>query len=280
MSAGPSSCTEIDAAQAAQWLDPLTDLVIKAGQAIVAISHRNFQTTGKRDGTPVTEADLAADGIIAEGLARLFPSVPTLSEERAAPPYPPFDQCFFCIDPLDGTREFVAGRNEFTVNLALVVHRRPLLGIIGAPAMGVLWRGIVGRGADRILIDAEGHRREIGAIATRKPKDAAVPWQVAVSRSHGDAATEALIAALPGGAIRETLGSAVKFGRVADGSIDLYPRLAPTCEWDIAAGHAIIEAAGGRITDRHGAALQFGNFERNFLVPDFIASGDPDAALV
>jgi 3'(2'), 5'-bisphosphate nucleotidase len=104
-----------------------------------------------------------------------------------------------------------------------------------------------------------------------------VPWTVAVSRSHGDARTEAFIAARPG-AVRAVLGSAVKFGRVAEGAVDIYPRLSPTCEWDVAAGHAVVTAAGGKITDSTGAALHFGSGRADFIVPEFIAWGDPSAA--
>ena len=224
----------------------------------------------------MTEADLAADRIIGEGLARLAPEIPALSEERVHLAKPPYAGSFFLIDPLDGTKEFVAGRNEFTVNLALVTNGTPLLGIIGAPALGLIWRGLVGRGAERLSVGDTS----LGApepIHTRKHPAPGAPWTVAVSRSHGDARTEAFIAARPG-AVREMLGSAVKLGRVAEGGADIYPRLAPTSEWDVAAGHAVVTAAGGKITDGRGAALQFGSGREGFIVPEFIAWGDPAAA--
>jgi 3'(2'), 5'-bisphosphate nucleotidase len=267
----------IDLDTAAALILPLTDLVVRAGAAIMAVNRTAMQVEGKSDGSPVTEADLAADRIIAEGLARLVPDIPTLSEERVDLAKPPYHGSFFLIDPLDGTKEFVAGRNEFTVNLALVSQGRPLLGIIGAPALGLIWRGLVGRGAERL---ATGDASAAGPIHTRPHPKPGEPWTVAVSRSHLDSRTEAFIAGRPG-AIRKVLGSAVKFGRVAEGSVDIYPRLAPTSEWDVAAGCAIVSAAGGRITDAHGADLQFGRRRQGlgeFIVPEFIAWGDPAAA--
>jgi 3'(2'), 5'-bisphosphate nucleotidase len=223
----------------------------------------------------VTEADIAADRIIGEGLARLVPGVSALSEERAHLAKSAYDGSFFLIDPLDGTKEFVAGRKEFTVNLALVVDGAPLLGIIGAPALGLIWRGLVGRGAERLTTGEAGRLAE--PIHTRPIPRRGDPWVVAVSRSHGDDRTEAFINARPG-ASRKMLGSAVKFGRVAEGGVDIYPRLAPTCEWDVAAGHAIVTAAGGKVTDGNGGPLHFGTGRKDFIVPEFIAWGDPKAA--
>jgi 3'(2'), 5'-bisphosphate nucleotidase len=266
----PAPTIERDAAAA--LMEPLTRLVAEAGAAILRVNRGTMMVDGKADGSPVTEADLAADRIIAEGLARLIPSVPTLSEERAHLANPPYRASFFLIDPLDGTKEFVAGRNEFTVNLALVTEGVPLLGIVGAPALGLIWRGLVGRGAERLTVtgDAIGPAEP---IRTRAAPDTGQPWIVAVSRSHGDSRTEAFIASRPG-AVRQVLGSAVKFCRVAEGGADIYPRLAPTCEWDVAAGHAVVVAAGGKITDAGGTALRFGGMCDGFIVPEFIVWGD------
>jgi 3'(2'), 5'-bisphosphate nucleotidase len=271
-----SSGPAIDRETAARLMEPLTDLVVRAGAAILAVNRLAMKIDGKADGSPVTEADLAADRIIGEGLARLFPDIPALSEERVHLAKPPYAGSFFLIDPLDGTKEFVAGRNEFTVNLALVTNGTPLLGIIGAPALGLIWRGLVGRGAERLTI-AEGAERVTEPIHTRPLPQHGAPWIVAVSRSHGDSRSEAFIDARPG-AVRAKLGSAVKFGRVAEGGADIYPRLAPTCEWDVAAGHAVVTAAGGKITDGQGADLKFGDGCDGFIVPEFIAWGDPRAA--
>ncbi|MEW6641835.1 MAG: 3'(2'),5'-bisphosphate nucleotidase CysQ [Pseudomonadota bacterium] len=264
---------ERDAALA--LLAPLTDLVAKAGAAILAVNRRAMTVTGKADGSPVTEADLAADTVIAEGLARLVPEVPTLSEERVDQAALPYRHSFFLIDPLDGTREFVAGHDEFTVNLALITDGQPLLGIVGAPALGLIWRGVVGHGAERVAVTADG---AVGAAQAIRPRAfPGSPWVAAVSRSHGDPRTEAFIDARPG-AVRQAMGSAVKFCRVAEGSADIYPRLAPTCEWDVAAGHAVLTAAGGRIGDAQGQPIRFGETREDFIIPSFIAWGDPSAA--
>src|ERR1700732_455117 len=266
----------IDRDAAAALLEPLTRLVVRAGATILAINRASMKINDKVDGSPVTEADLAADRIINDGLARLIPGVPVLCEERADLAKPHFCGSFFLIDPLDGTKEFVAGRAEFTVNLALVTNGTPLLGIIGAPALGLIWRGLVGRGAERLTM-GEGAVRVIEPIHTRPFPKRGDPWIVAVSRSHGDNKTEAFIDARPG-AIRTKLGSALKFGRVAEGGADISPRLAPTSEWDIAAGHAVVTAAGGKVTDAKGADVPFGRGRDDFIVPEFIAWGDPSAA--
>src|SRR5438132_1473389 len=266
----------LDVEAAADLIGPLTELVIRAGAAILAVNRAAMKVDGKPDGSPVTEADLAADRIIGEGLARIVPDIPSLSEERVAQANPPYVGCFFLIDPLDGTKEFVAGRNEFTINLALVSEGKPLLGFVGAPALGLVWRGLVGRGAERLML-AGTVIKSVEAIRTRPFPPPGKPWTAAVSRSHGDARTEGFIAKRPG-AIRAELGSAVKFARVAEGAVDIYPRLGPTSEWDVAAGHAVVTAAGGKVTDSKGAELHFGLGRKDFIVPEFIAWGDPAAA--
>jgi 3'(2'), 5'-bisphosphate nucleotidase len=272
----PAPPSPIDRDSANDLMGPLTELVALAGSAILKVDRARMRIEGKTDGSPVTDADLAADRIIADGLARLAPHIPVLSEERAALREVDGSAAFFLIDPLDGTKEFVAGRNEFTVNLALVVNGTPYLGIIGAPALGLIWRGLVGAGAERLTTTTT-----LGPalpIRTRPFPRLGQPWIAAVSRSHGDAATEAFIDARPG-AVRQRLGSAVKFAKVAEGAADIYPRLAPTHQWDVAAGHAIVTAAGGKITDAKGCDLRFGQGTqdggKDFLVPTFIAWGDP-----
>ena len=269
----PVPPSPIDCSAAARLMAPLTELVATAGSAILGVDRTRMRVDGKADGSPVTEADLAADRIIADGLRQLAPDIPALSEERetsdAACP-----NLFFLVDPLDGTKEFVAGRDEFTVNVALVANGTPLLGIVGAPALGLIWRGLVGQGAERLATTGGIGRPQ--PIRTRPFPPAGQPWVAAVSRSHGDAATEAFIDRRAG-AIREKLGSAVKFARVAEGSVDIYPRLGPTSEWDVAAGHALVTAAGGRITDAAGGEVRFGEGRNNFIVPAFIAWGDPTA---
>src|SRR3982074_880023 len=213
MNEAGSSGPMIDRDSAAALMEPLTDLVVRAGAAILAVNRLAMKIDGKVDGSPVTEADLASDRIIGEGLARLIPNVPALSEERAHQAKPPYHGGFFLIDPLDGTKEFVAGRAEFTVNLALVTNGTPLLGIVGAPALGLIWRGVGGRGRR----GAGGASGGGEPIHTRSAPRRGDPWIVAVSRSHGDSRTEAFIAERPG-AIRQALGSAGKFCRGAAGA--------------------------------------------------------------
>ncbi|MCG6206326.1 3'(2'),5'-bisphosphate nucleotidase CysQ [Rhodopseudomonas sp. HC1] len=259
---------------AAAWLQPLTDLVVRAGAAILEID-RSGKVDHKSDGSPVTAADLAADRVIAEGLAQIAPQLPTLSEERCGLGRPDAPS-FFVIDPLDGTKEYVSGRDEFTVNLALVSDGEPLLGIVGAPALGVIWRGLVGHGAERLTVAADGTITSTEPIRTRPLPPPGAPWTVAISRSHLDARTLAFIAERPG-AVQAQMGSALKFGRIAEGAADIYPRMSPTCEWDIAAGAAVVIAAGGKLTDASGAPLRFDVPRPNFIVPEFIAWGDADA---
>ncbi len=268
----------IDRDGAAALIEPLTELVARAGAAILAVNRGSMAVDGKTDGSPVTEADLAADRVIAEGLARLLPQIQTLSEERTHLAQLPYTSSFFLIDPLDGTKEFLAGRDEFTVNLALVSDGAPLLGIVGAPALGLIWRGLVGRGAERLAVSGGSSARTGQPIHSRAMPGGGEPWIAAVSRSHGDSRTEAFIGSRPG-AVRQVAGSAIKFCRVAEGGADIYPRLGPTREWDVAAGHAVVTAAGGKVTDSTGAALRFGVGRDDFIVPEFIAWGDPKGDL-
>jgi len=272
-----SNVPVIDAQTATALLDPLTMLVAKAGSAVLAVKRDRMDISGKADGSPVTEADLASDRIIAEGLARLCPDIPVLSEERVHLATPPYTGSFFVIDPLDGTKEFISGRDEFTINLAIVTDGVPQLGLVGAPALGLIWRGLVGHGARRLPVAPDASFGAGEPIRTRPLPGLGSAWIAAVSRSHGDSRSEAFIDSRPG-AVRKAMGSAIKFCQVAEGGADIYPRLAPTGEWDVAAGHALVVAAGGKITDGHGGALRFGESREGFLVPEFIAWGDPSAA--
>jgi 3'(2'), 5'-bisphosphate nucleotidase len=175
---------------------------------------------------------------------------------------------------LDGTKEFVSGSDEYTVNLAIIQDCEPVAGIVAVPAAGVIYRGRVGRGADRLAMLPEGGVQDASAaqlIQVRKPpRDGMV---AAVSRSYLDAASVALLERLHV-SNRVPCGSALKFCRIAEGAADIYPRLAPTCEWDVAAGHALVAAAGGTVTLAHGDALRYGETAPDFRVPAFIAWGD------
>ena len=268
----------IDRDAAALLLQPLTDLVIQAGAAILAVDRKTMKVDGKQDGSPVTEADLAADRIICEGLARLAPGIPAVSEERLDLATPPYRNSFFLIDPLDGTKEFISGRDDFTVNIAIIQNGVPRLGVVGAPAMGTIWRGVVGAAAQRLRLEAGAHPRAATECVTiRARKAPAEGLTAAVSRSHLDPASVEFLSRFK---IKDQVGagSAVKFCRIAEGSADVYPRFGQTCEWDIAAGHAVVVASGGTVTKPNGEPLSYGHQDRDFRVPGFVAWGDPAAA--
>jgi 3'(2'), 5'-bisphosphate nucleotidase len=271
-------------ASALDWrlLDELCSLVSRAGAAILAARSQPLQTRTKEDHSPVTAADHASEAIMLEGISSLLPGVSVVSEEAVATSAPAnLTESFALVDPLDGTREFVAGRDEFTINVALVSEGRPWLGIVAAPARGLLWRGIEGGGAERLLL-TPGSRvsaaRERTPIHTRAyPRSGLI---AAVSRSHLDARTSAWLARLPV-ADRLASGSAVKFCQIAEGAADVYPRFSTTCEWDVAAGHAVLAAAGGILIATGGAeALTYGRLDSGFRVPGFVAWGDPTAPSV
>jgi 3'(2'), 5'-bisphosphate nucleotidase len=240
----------------------LLDLAIaaahRAGEEILRIYASDFAVAHKDDKTPVTEADHAAQRLI---LAALAPTGIPIVAEEAALPAGGAPTRFWLVDPLDGTREFVARRGEFSVNIALIEGDRPVLGVVYAPVTGVTYAAAEGRPT-----------RDGKPIAAR-----AAPGRLVVvhSRSHVDSAK--LQAWLDANGIdvaeRMVAGSALKFGLIAEGRADLYPRLGPTCEWDTAAGQAILEAAGGSVTDLAGAPLRYG--KEGFLNHGFVARGRP-----
>ena len=265
---------DISPAQARQLLDDLTALVVRACAEIEATSPTTVVRRLKPDQSPVTAADEASEAVILQGLARILPEFPVVAEESAgAAATADLTGSFIIVDPLDGTREFLAGRDEFTVNLAIVTHGVPVAGIIAAPKQAQLWRGVVGHGAERLRLSDSGAGRA-DAIHTR-------PWPngpiAAVSRSHLDVATDKFVTAL-GPIARLSCGSAIKFCHIAEGSADIYPRLATTCEWDVAAGHALVVAAGGIVTTPLGIPLTYGHAGEDFHVPAFVAWADPRKA--
>lgn len=266
--------SEISPAEAARLMGELTAIVARASALIRAVSPESGHKL-KPDQSPVTLADDASEAEILQGLARLLPGVPVVSEEMSGRQAPPkLDGSFILVDPLDGTREFIAGRDEYTVNVAIISGGKPIAGIVSAPKQHKVWRGIVGRGAERLRMLADGADQPQAIRARRWPAQNAV---AVVSRSHLDPASEAFVAKL-GPVARDASGSAIKFCRIAEGAADVYPRFGTTCEWDVAAGHAVVTAAGGVVTDRQGAPLKFGDAAGNFRVAAFIAWGDPDKA--
>ncbi len=264
---------------AEQHLDALTDIVARAAAVTLATPFHSVARRIKTDLTPVTAADEASEALIVDGLARLLPGLPVIAEEGAARKLPPsLGSSFVIVDPLDGTREFLAGRDEFTVNVAIITGGVPIAGLIAAPARGLLWRGIVGRGAERLHLRlGSGQTSVLAKAYGRTPihtRPAPGRLTVATSRSHLDENTEDFLARLPL-AKRYLCGSSVKFCYLAQGEADIYPRLSPTREWDVAAGCAILAAAGGCVTTPQGGPLPFGRLKQKFLVPGFIAMGDP-----
>ncbi len=226
----------------------------------------------------MTAADEASEALILEGLAHLMPGVPVIAEESVGRGRPKaLGPSFLVVDPLDGTKEFLAGRDEFTVNVALVTNGTPIAGIIAAPALGLIWRGVVGGGAERLRVKPGATPSEAYDRSNIHARAAPARLTVATSRTHLDKITEGFLARLP--VAKHCLcGSAIKFCHIAEGSADVYPRLSPTREWDVAAGCAILTAAGGIVTTPAGTPLDFGRVAEKFLVPAFIAWGDPAMA--
>ena len=248
------------------------DIVKEAGRAILqfysgiaqADSHRPLEVTHKEDQSPLTEADLTSHRIIVEALARLTPHISVVSEEDGKrDPRHSSPECFWLIDPLDGTKEFLAGSGEFTVNIALILQGQPVWGVVGAPALDLLYWGGKGEGAFREQI------HHIEPIRVASWPVSGNPVRIVASKSHMTPETLAFTQRFTPNELIQA-GSSLKFCRVAEGSADLYPRLGPTCEWDTGAAQAVVEGAGGHVFDLEGKALRYGKQE--ILNPYFVAS--------
>ena len=245
-------------------LDLAAELASQAGAVILAIRARGFATLHKDDHSPVTEADHQAEALIAAGLRAATPAIQVIAEEESAAGRAHDTAAdYWLVDPLDGTREFAAGHDEFTVNIGLVRHGRPVLGVVGVPALGELFGGIVGEGAWKRT--AAGQQ----PVAARVPP--AEGLTVLASRHHAN--DERLGAYLAGRTVAEVrnYGSALKIARVAEGVADLYPRFGRTMEWDTAGPQAVLEAAGGRLLDTQGKPLGYG--KPGWDNPHFICFG-------
>ena len=243
------------------------DLARQAGATILAVRARGFDTLRKADASPVTEADRAAEALIVAALRRATPDIPVVAEEEIAAGHAPARaDSFWLVDPLDGTKEFASGLDDFAVCIGLVRQGRPVFGAVGVPAHGELYGGIVGQGAWKRT--AAGERR----IAARRVPPTGL--DVIASRAHANA--DRLAAYLAGRRVNSirNVGSALKFCRVAEGAADLYPRFGTTCEWDTAAPQAVLEAAGGavRVADT-GAPLGYG--KPDWINPHFVCTGLP-----
>lgn len=256
--------------------DALLDVVREAGLATLRHYRGHVAVETKADDSPVTAADREAEAIILAGLRRVAPGVPIIAEEEAAAGrIPSIGAEFFLVDPLDGTREFINKRDEFTVNIALVRDGRPVFGMVYAPVVSDLYVTVSSAAAARIRLDADaGPARmadlTVTPIRTREPPAAGLT--AIASRSHSNEATERFLARYPI-AERRTAGSSLKFCVVARGEADIYPRLGPTSEWDTAAGHAVLLAAGGSVVTLDGAPLAYGKTATRYLNPEFIAWG-------
>lgn len=254
-------------------LEALIEAALEAGRAVREIYRGGFTVHRKEDATPVTDADHASEAIILARLARAAPSIPVVAEEAvAAGRTPSVGAEFFLVDPLDGTREFVARRGEFTVNIALVRAGAPVLGVVYAPessANGLLYAGDVAAG---VAFRAEPHQD--GRLGAREPIHVrAAPRSgltAVASRSHRSPETDTYLDRYVVNE-RVSIGSSLKFCLVAEGKADLYPRLGTTMEWDTAAGHAVLVAAGGSVSDPDGKPLAYG--KAGFRNTWFIASG-------
>jgi len=245
-------------------LPEIVALADRAGAVILEHYHGDVAVRAKADASPVTAADEAAEAVILARLAEVTPGIPVVAEETVASGHvPDLDEGpFWLVDPLDGTKEFLSRNGEFTVNIALIEGREPVLGVVQAPARARAWWGARGKGAT--ARDAEGNTRP---IAVRKAPAGVV---AIASRSHRDPETQAF---LDRAGVAECIsaGSSLKFCLVAEGKADLYPRFGRTMEWDVAAGHAVLSAAGGQVTTKDGAPFLYR--KPGFENPPFIARG-------
>lgn len=250
-----------------ELLDKLVDAAREAGRAILAVYSSGFEVSYKPDRSPVTTADRQSHEIINERLTKLSPHIPLLSEEGKDINYAARRgwKEFYLIDPLDGTKEFISGNGEFTVNIALIRDSRPVAGVIYVPVEDVMYYALKGHGA--YMTKGDGPPRRISVSAGTGPEGLIV----VASRSHASQALEDFLRNLK---VKERVsrGSSLKFCLVAEGKADIYPRLGPTWEWDTAAGHAILEEAGGRVVDLKGRALIYN--KESLKHEGFIAMGN------
>ncbi len=247
---------------------------VAAGAVIMEVYGRDFTMRAKKDATPVCEADERSEALILTHLEKACPGVPVVAEEAfSRGDVPVLTGDFILVDPLDGTREFARRNGEFTVNIALIRNGAPVCAALYAPAFGRLWLA-----AGKALACQALPGGEVPPLSAMRQihvrKIAPTGPVAAVSRSHRNAETEALMTRLGATEMREA-GSAMKFCLIAEGEADVYPRIGPTMEWDIAAGDAVLRAAGGMVTGLDGAPVRYGRAGAGFASPDFVAFGDP-----
>jgi len=250
-------------------LEGLASAVLSAALEINAIFDAGFEVEQKADLSPVTAADRAAEAVILKALARLAPDIPVVAEEEASMGrIPKVEDRFFLVDALDGTREFVRRGDDFTVNIGLIEHGVPTMGVVYAPRLKRMFAGDVAAGVAWRRDGEMGEERPLAIFRGRRP-----PTAVA-SRSHVTPEVSAYLDSIGDGE-RVNIGSSLKFGLLASGEADVYPRPSPTMEWDTAAGHAVLAAAGGRVLAPDGSPLLYG--KPDFFNPGFLAVGDFDA---
>jgi 3'(2'), 5'-bisphosphate nucleotidase len=256
----------------AQLTDALIDLTRRAGDAILEVYKTDFDVETKSDESPLTQADLAAHRVIKAGLLELTPEIPLLSEESIPPSFAERQSWskYWLVDPLDGTREFVNRNGEFTVNIALIDNHRATFGVVGVPIQEIVYTGDLETGT-ALRHDAAGT-----TVLHGRPRVEGEPLVVVASRSHGGERLENYLRDLQqsfGEVQRTPVGSSLKLCIMAEGQADLYPRLGPTSEWDIAAAHAVLEAAGGAVWAVDGQPIAY-NRKESFLNPEFFAAAD------
>lgn len=256
----------------------LAQICLIAAEPVMEVYRADFTSEQKADRSPVTEADRRAEAIILKALEQLYPDIPVLAEESfEAGVRPAVEERFFLVDPVDGTKEFIKKNGEFTINIALIENKVPVAGCVFAPALERIYLGgetaLAAVARPGVALDA----LTLEVINVRKPPAEGI---IAVmSRSHADDTTRQFA---EGQGVVDTLaaGSSLKFCKLAEGLADLYPRFAPTMEWDTAAGHAVLSAAGGWVTNPDGSAFKYAKSENGYLNGHFVAWGYPPAIQV
>jgi 3'(2'), 5'-bisphosphate nucleotidase len=249
-------------------IEPIVALAVQAGNAILEVYATEFDVQSKSDESPLTQADLASNQCIVAGLAELTPDIPIISEESGLPEFEERRQwnCYWLIDPLDGTKEFVNRNGEFTVNIALIESNRPIFGVVHVPVQNKTYIGCEGRGSEL---------RDGGQVTkVQVSETSGVPVRIVGSRSHRGSSLDAFLERL-GESDIVPMGSSLKFCTVAEGNADVYPRLGLTSEWDTAAAQAVVEQAGGKVLELDGKPLSY-NKKSDILNPWFVVIGATD----
>jgi 3'(2'), 5'-bisphosphate nucleotidase len=251
-----------------ELINPIVDLAVDAGKAILEVYATDFDVQEKGDESPLTQADLASHHCIVKGLGALTPDIPVISEEEGLPGFAERGQWqrYWLIDPLDGTKEFVNRNGEFTVNIALIDSNRPIFGVVHVPVQ------------DKTYIGCEGHGSELreggSTTSIRVAAASSNPLRIVGSRSHRGSSLDAFLERV-GDSDMLPMGSSLKFCVVAEGRADIYPRLGPTSEWDTAAAQAVVEQAGGKVLELDGKPLSY-NEKEDILNPWFVVIGATD----